>query len=178
MDSHTLVKLPDLIRTITEPVDISQIPDLSVTGIIHDSRRVQTGYVFVAVSGGIEDGHRYIPEAVQNGAVAVVGTEPDIKLSVPYILVNDSRKALAYLSAGFFNFPARDLVVIGVTGTDGKTTTVNLIFRILQAAGLSVGMISTVNAVIGDKELETGFHVTTPEAPDIQFYLSQMVAQG
>jgi UDP-N-acetylmuramoyl-L-alanyl-D-glutamate--2,6-diaminopimelate ligase len=178
MDSHTLVKLPDLIRTITKPVDISQIPDLSVTGIIHDSRRVQTGYVFVAVSGGIEDGHRYIPEAVQNGAVAVVGTEPDVDISVPYFRVNDSRKALAYLSAGFFNFPARDLVVIGVTGTDGKTTTVNLIFRILQAAGLSVGMISTVNAVIGDKELDTGFHVTTPEAPDIQFYLSQMKAQG
>jgi UDP-N-acetylmuramoyl-L-alanyl-D-glutamate--2,6-diaminopimelate ligase len=103
---------------------------------------------------------------------------PQKKLSVPYIQVAESRKALAYLAAAYYGFPARSLVVIGVTGTDGKTTTCNLIYQILKAAGYRVGMISTVNAVIGDRILDTGFHVTTPEALDVQRYLAEMVDDG
>ena len=75
---------------------------------------------------------------------------------------------MAYLSAALEGWPARQLTVIGVTGTDGKTTTSNTIFHILKQAGLRAGMISTVNAVIGDEELDTGFHVTTPDSPDVQ----------
>ena len=108
----------------------------------------------------------------------MVGTQPLSGLGVPYIQVGDSREALAKLAAAFYGYPARQLVMIGVTGTDGKTTTSNLLFHILQAAGLRAGMISTVNAVIGEQVFDTGFHVTTPEAPSVQAYLAQMVQAG
>ncbi len=154
------------------------LPDILINGVIADSRRVQPGNLFVALSGGATDGHRYIPEAIQKGAAAIVGSEPMEGLSVPYIRVSEGRRALAYLAAGYYNFPARKLLVIGVTGTDGKTTTSNLIFSILRTAGLKVGMISTVNAVIGEQVLDTGFHVTTPDAPDVQRFLAEMVEAG
>ncbi len=151
------------------------VPDLPINGIALDSRKVTPGNLFVALSGITMDGHRFIPDAIQRGASAVVGSRTISGLEVPYIQVEDSRLALAYLSAAFYGFPARQLLMIGVTGTDGKTTTVNLIYSILKAAGLHAGMISTVNAVIGGQILDTGFHVTTPEAPDVQRYLYQMV---
>jgi UDP-N-acetylmuramoyl-L-alanyl-D-glutamate--2,6-diaminopimelate ligase len=153
-------------------------PDVPVTGIALDSRLVEPGNVFVALEGGSVDGHHYIPEAITQGAAAVVGTKPALDIEVPYLEVPDGRLALAQLSAAYFGFPARELIVIGVTGTDGKTTTANLIFHILRTAGIQVGMISTVNAQIGEKVLDTGFHVTTPEAPLVQGYLSEMVAAG
>jgi UDP-N-acetylmuramoyl-L-alanyl-D-glutamate--2,6-diaminopimelate ligase len=152
--------------------------DVEVSGINLDSRQVQPGSVFVALSGGGTDGHRYIQDAIRRGAVAVVGSQSLSGLSVPYFQVSDTRQALAILSAAYYEFPARKLTMIGVTGTDGKTTTCNLIHHILKAAGLQAGMISTVNAVIGDQVLDTGFHVTTPEAPDVQRYLAQMAAAG
>ncbi|MFU8772434.1 MAG: UDP-N-acetylmuramoyl-L-alanyl-D-glutamate--2,6-diaminopimelate ligase, partial [Anaerolineales bacterium] len=125
-----------------------------------------------------EDGHQFIDDAVQRGAVAVVGSRSITLPNLPYIKVSDGRWALAHLSAAFYGYPARQLTVIGVTGTDGKTTTTNLIYHLLKTAGFRVGMISTVNAVIGNEKIDTGFHVTTPEAPDVQRYLSQMVAAG
>lgn len=149
-----------------------------VTGIVFDSRRVKPDNIFVALVGENVDGHRYIPEAIERGACAVVGTMPLQGLMRPYFQVIDSRLALALLSAAFYGFPARHLTVIGITGTDGKTTTANLLFHLLQSAGIKTGMISTVNAIIGDQTLDTGFHVTTPEAPDIQRYLANMVAAG
>ena len=152
--------------------------DPLIGGVALDSRQMRPGELFVALSGGSADGHRFIPDALHRGAAAVVGTQPIQGLSVPYVRVGDPRLALAYLSAALYGFPARRMTVIGVTGTDGKTTTSNLIFQILQAAGLRSGMISTVNAVIGDQTLDTGFHVTTPEAPDVQRYLAQMAAAG
>lgn len=154
------------------------VPDVTITGIALDSRQVQPGYLFVALEGGNADGHRYIPEALQRGAAAVVGTQYINGLAVPYLRVMDGRRALAELSAAFYGFPARKMRIIGVTGTDGKTTTTNLIYSILTAAGIKAGMISTVNALIGEQVLDTGFHVTTPEAPDVQRYLAQMVDAG
>jgi UDP-N-acetylmuramoyl-L-alanyl-D-glutamate--2,6-diaminopimelate ligase len=149
-----------------------------ITGISLDSRRVQPGHIFVALTGGTTDGHRYIPDAIQRGAILVVGEQPQQGIGAAYLQVADSRASLAYLSAAFYGLPARRLTVIGVTGTDGKTTTTNLIYHILLAAGIRAGMISTVNAVIGERVLDTGFHVTTPEAPDVQNYLAQMVEAG
>lgn len=149
-----------------------------VTNIQYDSRKVGAGNVFVAISGGISDGHDFIPSAITDGAIAVVGTRDLSGLPVPYIRVVDSREALAYLAATFYDYPARKMMVIGVTGTDGKTTTANLIFEILKAAGQRAGLISTVNAVIGDEIIDTGFHVTTPEATDVQHYLAKMVDAG
>jgi UDP-N-acetylmuramoyl-L-alanyl-D-glutamate--2,6-diaminopimelate ligase len=152
--------------------------DATVTGIAHDSRKVGPGSLFVAIKGANTDGHNYIPDAIRQGAAGVIGTQEPHDLPVPYVQVANSREALAYLAAAFYNHPARHLTVIGVTGTDGKTTTSNLIYHILQAAGVKAGMISTVNAVIGDEFLDTGFHVTTPEAINVQKYLALMVAQG
>jgi UDP-N-acetylmuramoyl-L-alanyl-D-glutamate--2,6-diaminopimelate ligase len=148
-----------------------------VTGVAFDSRQVQPGNIFIALPGGNIDGHGYIPQALQAGAVAIVGSQA-LKDVPGYIQVAEPREALAYLSAAFYNFPGRHLTVIGVTGTDGKTTTSNLIFQILISAGVRAGVISTVSAVIGDEQIDTGFHVTTPEAPDVQRYLARMVNAG
>ena len=152
------------------------IPDLRVGGVVLDSRQVKPGDLFVALVGENMDGHRFIPEAVARGAAAIVGTHKDLEPPVPYFRVADGRKALAHLAAAFYGFPARKLTVIGITGTDGKTSTANLIYEILQAAGRKVGLVSTVNALIGSETLDTGFHVTTPEAPDVQEYLARMVS--
>lgn len=152
--------------------------EITVTGISLDSRQVQAGHLFIALVGNNCNGHTFIPDAIQSGAVAIVGTQPLRNLPVPYFQVTNGRLALAQLSAAFYDYPARQLVVIGVTGTDGKTTTSNLIFNILQAAGSRAGMISTVNALIDNRSLDTGFHVTTPEAPEVQRYLNEMLAKG
>ena len=156
----------------------SQIPAIPITGIAIDSRAVQAGQLFVAMTGGTTDGHNYIQKAIENGAAAVVGEKDLSGLSVPYIRLENTRRALTWLAAAFHDWPARRLTVIGVTGTDGKTTTTNLIYQILLAAGIQAGMISTVNAVIGGEVLDTGFHVTTPDAHDVQRYLAKMVEAG
>jgi len=149
-----------------------------LAGIALDSRQVQPGYAFVALVGEHADGHAYIPDAIQRGAALVIGEKSLEMVPIPYLRVANSREALAHFSAALYGLPARQLTVIGVTGTDGKTTTANLIYQILLSAGYRAGMISTVNAVIGNTVLDTGFHVTTPEAPDIQNYLAQMVHAG
>lgn len=149
-----------------------------VTGIVLDSRNTMPGNLFVAIEGGALDGHEYIQQSIANGAVAIVGSREIEDLPVPYIRVEDSRQALASLSAAFYDFPARHLTVVGITGTDGKTTTANLVYSILRSAGIQAGMITTVSAIIGENDLDTGFHVTTPEAPDVQKYLSLMVEEG
>jgi UDP-N-acetylmuramoyl-L-alanyl-D-glutamate--2,6-diaminopimelate ligase len=152
--------------------------DPEITGVTQDSRRIKPGMLFVACTGGTADGHMFIPRAVEAGAAAVVGERAQAAAGVPYIRVADSRRALGLLAAAWFGFPARSLILIGVTGTDGKTTTVNLIYHILRRAGLRAGMIGTVGAVIGGQELDTGFHVTTPDAPALQAYLARMVKAG
>lgn len=154
---------------------------LAIQGIKGDSRLVEGGDLFVAVPGITLDGHNYIPQAVSRGACLVLGSQPFnlySELDVPYLQVPDSREALARLAASWHGNPGEDLVVIGVTGTDGKTTTVNLIYQVLKQAGWAAGMVSTVKAVIGAEEMDTGFHVTTPEALDLQEYLAQMVRAG
>jgi UDP-N-acetylmuramoyl-L-alanyl-D-glutamate--2,6-diaminopimelate ligase len=154
------------------------MPETRVTGVTYDSRQLQAGFIFVAVQGQSVDGHHYIPQVIERGASAVVGTQPLSGLAVPYIRVEDTRMALSALSAAFYDYPANQMTMIGITGTDGKTTTANLVYHILLAAGLPAGMISTVNAVIGKEVLDTGFHVTTPEAPDVQRYLARMRSAG
>jgi UDP-N-acetylmuramoyl-L-alanyl-D-glutamate--2,6-diaminopimelate ligase len=152
-----------------------------ITGIKIDSREITEGDLFVALPGTQADGHQFIPDAVKRGAAAVIGTEVDPNIPDPslvYLQVEDSRQALAQITAAWYGYPARQLVVIGVTGTDGKTTTANLIFKTLEMAGVRTGLISTVNARIGTEIVDTGFHVTTPEAADVQRYLAEMVQAG
>lgn len=153
------------------------LPHVEVTGIAIDSRAVKPGDVFVALRGGAVDGHLFIQKALDAGAVAVIGESGRFSSPV-FVGVENPRQALTYLAAAFYGFPARKLTIIGVTGTDGKTTTCNLLFNILVAAGIQAGMISTVNAIIGDEVLDTGFHVTTPDAHDVQRYLARMVEAG
>ncbi len=158
---------------------VNRFKDVEISGIAWDSRKVQPGDAFFALVGDNFDGHQFILTAVEQGAAAVIGTRAPAALKVPYVRIQgDDRLALAKFSAAFYDHPSRDLVVIGVTGTDGKTTTTNLIYHILRTAGVRVGMISTVNAVVGDETLDTGFHTTTPEAPDIQRYLARMRDDG
>ena len=177
MTGYLPQSLPQLL--LGQPFQIDrEVPALSITGIVLDSRKVQKDNLFVALEGDTVDGHRFIPHAVQNGAAVVIGSKPWQDYGVPYFQVKDSRLALAYISAAFYRNPGRNLVVVGVTGTDGKTTTANLIYQIMLSAGLHAGIISTVNATIGDVVLDTGLHVTTPEAPDVQRYLARMVTAG
>lgn len=159
-------------------IDFSRIPTVEITGIESDSRKIKEGDLFVALEGGSIDGHNYIDAAINNGAAAVVGRKSISETSCPYYQIDNPRKSLAYLSAAFYGFPARKLTMIGVTGTDGKTTTVNQIYNILLTCGIRAGMVSTVNAVIGAEMIDTGFHVTTPDAVTIQGLLKKMVDQG
>lgn len=170
------MKLSKLLTTLSDK-EVHGYVDVDINGLAHDSRQVTPGDLFVAVKGLDADGHDFIPEAIRRGAVAVVGEE-EASISSPYVLVPDSRQALAHLAAAFHGHPARKLRVIGVTGTDGKTTTVELVRSILTAAGHKTGMISTVEALIGDEHYETGFHVTTPDALQVQEYLARMVEAG
>jgi len=177
------MRLSHLIQAV--PMVMGQVGgDVDVFGIATNSQQVEPGDLFVSVPGVYVDGHRFIGEAVGNGAVAIVGELPPQTLGdVPwgaftYVRVSNARRALGWLCAAWGGFPARQMTLVGVTGTDGKTTTVNLVYAIMRAAGFNAGMISTVNALIGEKEVDTGFHVTTPDAPDVQRYLAQMAEAG
>jgi UDP-N-acetylmuramoyl-L-alanyl-D-glutamate--2,6-diaminopimelate ligase len=178
--------LATLLQTLPDRAASDPLPSVQITQVTADSRQVRPGALFVAVRGGVADGHRYIADAVRRGAAAVVGTDaltPETTEVVttsraPYVQVADSRAALALLAAAFYGYPSRQMRVVGVTGTDGKTTTSNLIYHLLGAAGLHPGMISTVGARIGQDDLDTGLHVTTPDAPDVQRYLAQMRDAG
>lgn len=152
---------------------------LSINNITSDSRLVSQGDLFVAIPGVAVDGHRFITAALKAGAVACVveHTVPELA-DVPTIVVPNAREAYAYLHAAWYGFPSRQLVLIGVTGTDGKTTTVRLISAILRAADKSVGSINTVSAEIGGSESPLAFHTTTPDAAQVQAYLRQIRDAG
>ncbi len=178
MPAKSYRSLRKLFRQI--PFEVSNtIPAIFINGLALDSRQLKPGNLFVAISGENSDGHNYIPQAIEQGAVAVMGNRENYSCAIPYIqVIGDVKKAMAHLAAAFHGFPAQKLTMIGVTGTDGKTTTTTMIHQILITAGIHAGMISTVSAVIGNQVLDTGFHVTTPESPAIQGYLAQMVAAG
>lgn len=173
------VQLSDLLIALPH-ARIQGETNLPVKAIACDSRRVTPGSLFVAYRGVAVDGHDYILQALNNGAVAVVAERPlkELEGQVPLVLVPNGREALAYLSAAWQGFPTRQLAVIGVTGTDGKTTTCNLLHSVLTAAGRRAGLMTTVNALIDDRVMDTGLHTTTPDAPDVQRYLAEMVAAG
>jgi len=175
------MRLSDLLAAVPHVIGAVLPSDPLITApVVEDSRAVQPGGVFVARIGRSADGHAYIADAVARGAAAVIGERApqEVSCAAPYVQVADGGLALAHLAAAYYDFPSQRLVVIGVTGTDGKTTTTNLIYSILKATGLRAGMISTINAVLGDETLDTGLHVTTPTAPEVQGYLARMVQAG
>jgi UDP-N-acetylmuramoyl-L-alanyl-D-glutamate--2,6-diaminopimelate ligase len=151
--------------------------DVVVTGIEYDSRLISAGDLFVAIPGDRFDGHDYIPGALSRGAVAVMVERPG-DWSVPQLVVGDTRATLPFVAATFFEQPSRDLSVIGITGTDGKTTTSYLVDWILRSAGHTTGMVGTVSVRIGKDVVDHETRQTTPESLDIQRYLRQMVDSG
>lgn len=146
--------------------------------VSEDHTEVEPGGVFVARKGRVADGHDFIPQALARGAAAIVGEIPISDLGVPYAQVRDGQAAIGWLAAAYHGFPSRGLVVVGVTGTDGKTTTTHLIHSILKSAGFKVGFISTIAADLGTTTADTGLHVTTPSAPHVQQYLRAMRDNG
>ncbi|MCC7021704.1 MAG: UDP-N-acetylmuramoyl-L-alanyl-D-glutamate--2,6-diaminopimelate ligase [Thermomicrobiales bacterium] len=152
-------------------------PATLVSGITYDSRQVGPGDLFAALRGADFDGHDFVEGAVRRGAAALLVEEPT-PLPVAQIVVPDSRAALAPLSAVFFGHPSRKLGVIGITGTDGKTTTSYLVDHILRSAGEKTGMIGTVTIRIGEREDRHASRQTTPESSDVQRYLRQMADDG
>ncbi len=175
------MRLGDLLAALDSYEAWNLDPGLDIAGITDDSRSVEPGYLFVAVRGATVDGHRFIPAALAAGAVAVAG-EADFKAALtgvsPYIKVREAREALGWLHAAWYGYPSDRLTLTGVTGTDGKTTTTNLIHAILSDNGFDTGMVSTVNARIGAESYDTGLHTTTPLSAEIQSLLSKMVAHG
>ncbi len=152
-------------------------PAVPVRGIAYDSRQVESGDVFVAIEGFQTDGHSFVEQAVARGAAALVVQKPvAAPASVPWVQVPDTRRALARLSARFYGYPARRLRLIGVTGTNGKTTTTYLLKAIMQSTGSRVGLIGTIASWIGERKL-SGRH-TTPESLDLQKLLAEMAAAG
>lgn len=150
-----------------------------ISGIESDSRKVKKGYAFVAIRGLNHDGHDFIDEAVKNGATEIYG-ERNIKVpeGIKYIKVLDSRETLGELASKFYGRPSEKLKVIGVTGTDGKTTTAHFLYWFLINSGKKAGLISTVSAIIGEKVIGTGLHVTNPDPVSLQKLLSAMVDEG
>lgn len=173
------MRLSQLIAILPDDMVITASGDVDVRApAVESDRDVRPGGVFVARVGRSVDGHDFIHDAIEQGAAAVVG-ERDIRgLPVPYVQVRDAQAVTGLLAAAYHDFPSRKLVVIGVTGTDGKTTTNHLIHSILKTAGLNVGFISTIEADLGDSTEATGLHVTTPGAPQVQGYLARMAANG
>jgi UDP-N-acetylmuramoyl-L-alanyl-D-glutamate--2,6-diaminopimelate ligase len=146
----------------------------AVTGIAYDSRSVRPGQVFVALRGQHADGTSFARQAIDRGAFAIVSEQPAPPgVHVPWAIVEDARLAMAVLAAAFYRDPSREMRVIGITGTNGKTTTAYLIASILDTAGIRCGMLGTVGYRIGDEVREATR--TTPEAPDVQALLREMV---
>lgn len=160
--------------------------DIEITGIEHDSRDISPGDLFVAVPGFTVDGHAYLGRAVQNGAPAVAVQEDHEAIwravvegaAADLLVLEDTRRGMAQLSATIHGHPARKLNVIGVTGTDGKTSLCHLVAHVLNSSGRKTGLISTAECRIADEVIGDTGRFTTPESPQVQSMLAQMAGSG
>ncbi|MDR7209353.1 UDP-N-acetylmuramoyl-L-alanyl-D-glutamate--2,6-diaminopimelate ligase [Flavobacterium piscis] len=143
-----------------------------------DSRKIESNDAFVAIRGSLSDGHDYIEKAIQLGAVAIIcDTLPEnIKKGITYIKVKDTNSALAFMAANYFGNPSEKLKLVGVTGTNGKTTIASLLFQLFRKAGFKVGLLSTVKIMVDETEY-TATH-TTPDSLTINHYLNEMIEAG
>ena len=148
-----------------------------VTGVTADSRKVVPGMVFVAVAGTSDDGHRYVGEAIERGASAIVGCESEVYLgNRTFVRVNDPRRAISSLAASWYDHPSRDMTVVGVTGTNGKTSVSFMLRHIIKSHGDSCGLIGTVRYEVGDRHIPASR--TTPDAVELQRLLAAMRNHG
>ncbi len=151
--------------------------DIDIKGLTNDSRAVKQGHLFVAVKGWNQDGHRYLSNAIQNGAHGLVVEKiEEIHRDTTIIRIADTRAALSEMAAKFYNYPASDMKLIGITGTNGKTTTSYLLESIMKEAGIHAGVIGTVNYRFNDKSF--GVSLTTPESTDLMKTLREMKDAG
>ncbi len=151
--------------------------DLEVSAVVNDSRKLEQGCLFICIKGASFDGHSFAAEAVEKGASVLVVQEPvEVPDQVTVIKVEDSRYAMALISAAWFDYPAREMTTIAVTGTKGKTTTTYMIKSILEKAGHKVGVIGTIEVVIGQDHITV--NNTTPESYDLHAYFRRMVDAG
>jgi UDP-N-acetylmuramoyl-L-alanyl-D-glutamate--2,6-diaminopimelate ligase len=148
-----------------------------VTAVVYDSRRATPGSVFVALRGLKADGTEFVSQAIDRGALAIVSeTARPSGIATPWLVVSDARLALALLADRVYDSPSRKMPVVGVTGTNGKTTTAYLLASMFDAAGMKAGLLGTVTYRLGAEEREASR--TTPEAPDVQRLLHEMLQQG
>ncbi len=153
---------------------------VEIKGLAYDSREVKEGYLFFALKGIHTDGHLYISNAVERGAKAICYSDDLSSFieGIAYIKVRNTRTVMAHVSAFFYSYPAKKLIIIGVTGTDGKSTTVSLIHQLLTWSGIKAGFISTVQYDNGSGAVKNHYRQSTPEATEIHKILQQMVNNG
>ena len=168
------MKLQELFKGI-EILETNITEDLEISGVKYSSRQVTAGDLFVAIVGYETDGHKYIPDAISRGAGAIL-CEKDMPEGTPWIRVASTRLALAQLGANWYGHPAESMKMVGVTGTNGKTSVTYLLKSMLEAQGAKVGLIGTICNLIGEEELPT--ERTTPESFELQGILAQMRDKG
>ena len=165
------MKLSSLLEKL-EYTCIQGNTEQEVTDVVYDSRKVTEGSLFICIRGAVVDGHKFVPDVAAKGAKVLIVEEvveaPD---DVTVIQVADTRYAMAFISAAWFGHPAQKLKTIGITGTKGKTTTTYMVKSILENAGYKVGLIGTIEAIIGDKVIPASN--TTPESYVVQKYFRE-----
>ena len=172
-----MIVLKDILYKVTLNTVVGAT-NVGVSAIDFDSRNIKSGYVFVAVKGTVSDGHQYIETAIKQGAVAVVcETMPENCVEgVTYVEVANSSKALAMMASNFYGNPSENLKLVGVTGTNGKTTVASLLYQLFKKAGYKVGLLSTVKIMVDTKEYKATH--TTPDSLTINKYLKEMNVEG
>lgn len=169
------------LRDILYKVTINAVvgsTDLTFSNLVFDSRKVSLNDCFIAIRGTLSDGHEYIKTAVNQGALAVICEElPEVIVNdVTYVQVEDSKKALAIMASNYFGNPSETIKLIGITGTNGKTTIATLLYNLFKKAGYKVGLLSTVKVLVDENEYPATH--TTPDSITINFYLNEMAING
>lgn len=170
-----------LLKDILYKVAIESVngsTDISINKIEFDSRKIQEKDVFVAIRGTLSNGHDFIEKAIELGAVAIICDELPSKLvtGITYVKVTDTNSALAFLAANFYQNPSANLKLVGITGTNGKTTIASLLYQLFKKAGYKVGLISTVKIMVDDVEYKATH--TTPDSLTINYYINEMINLG
>lgn len=170
-----------LLKDILYKVGIEAVhgaTDIAISKIEFDSRKIELNDVFVAIKGTLSDGHHFIDKALSLGAIAVVCEEfPDVIVNgVTYVKVKDTNEALAFLAANYYENPSENIRLIGVTGTNGKTTIASLLYQLFKKAGYKVGLLSTVKILVDETEYKATH--TTPDSLTLNYYLDQMIQEG
>ena len=169
------MKLSNIAEALKDTAQLFGSGEIEISALCLDSRKVTPGTLFFCITGLHQDGHKYAPMALEAGASALV-VERRLDLDCPQLVVPDAREALSIAAACFYGWPAREMKLIGITGTKGKTTTSYLVKSILEKAGYKVGLIGTVGSMIGETRIPT--NLTTPESIDFQSLLRQMADAG